>query len=254
MIFQRSRSIIVQFFYIMIIVSSVVSCAPKITPINYETIDVEKILENIHVENNKRVSLQGVARVRAINNSDNISIKQVTILGQNYAFHIEALAILGYSVAALTSDGKKILFRTRNKQTVFEDAQNFNLSYFYPGISSTIKMREMIDILFGKVPFGLWGSDHDPFISKGNFLIVKYINSIGTETVLHIDPINKCIKTADIEIDDNNLRIEYSDYTVTNNLFFPRKIKLSYLSNKLKIVYEKGLVLNKQVNTSLLLR
>lgn len=256
MALERFRFFIVRFYYVILVVILVGSCAPNIQQANYKNIDTDKILQKVQADNNKRVTLQGIARVRVKNNFDNISIRQVTVLGQNSMFHLEALAIFGHSLATLTSDGKRIVLLTSDDQAVFEDIESVNLSYLYPGLPPMIKIKELIDILFGKVPFGLWNPDYNPTIGKeNNALTATYINSRDSKTVLYIDPDNGQVMSADIEVRDNNLlHVEYSNYKSVNDVLFPKKIKLSYLSNELQINYEKNLILNKQTDIRLLFR
>ena len=242
-----------RFFLILILIYTAGSCAPKVTPIDYENLDVERILDNIQSRSNKLNSLQGIARVRAKNNFDNLSIRQVTILETPYMFRLEALAAFGQSLAVVTSNGEQVVFRTRGEEVVFEDVRKFNLTYFYPGVPSEIKTKELIDLLLGKIPFGLWESNYDLSVDKEeNLLVVKYINSNNTQTVLYLDPVNEYVRAADIGIEDENiLRINYSDYSKIDNVQFPKNISLSYQSNELKIRYEKDLILNKQVESGL---
>ena len=238
---------------IFILMITLGSCAPKVTPIDFESLDVERILENIQAESSKLNTLQGIARVRAKNNFDTLSIRQVTILETPYMFRLEALAAFGQSLAVVTSNGKQVVFRTRGEEVVFEDVKRFNLTYFYPGIPSEIKTKEIIDLLLGKIPFGLWEKDYELSVDKNdNLLVVKYINSNNTQTVLYLDPLNEIVRAADIGIEDENImRINYSDHKSIDDILFPKKISLSYRTNVLKIKYEKDLVLNKQVESGL---
>ena len=255
-LFQRFRLLAMRFCYIVIILLSVSSCLPKVISINYESLDLDEILEKIGTENNKRKTLQGIARIRAKNNFDSFSVKQVTILESPHMFRLEAIAAFGQTFAMVVSNGERVVFKTRDEQIVFEDVKKFSLTYFYPGVPSVIGTKELVDLLLGKVPFGLWNQDYDLSVSKkDNLLIVKYMNLNGTQTVLYLDLINECIKAADIWVSgDDVLHIEYLDYINIDNTHFPRKIILNYLSNELKIGYEKDLILNKQIDTSLFLQ
>ncbi|MGI9533860.1 MAG: DUF4292 domain-containing protein [Thermodesulfobacteriota bacterium] len=242
-------------FYLVLLIFSISSCAPVIAPVNFENLDVNKILENIQRENNEINTLQGIARVRAKNNFDNVSIRQVTVVETPYMFRLEALAAFGQSLAVVTSNGEQVIFKTRGEEVVFDDVKQFNLTYFYPGIPNEIKTKELIDLLLGKVPFGLWGKDYDLSVNKNdNLLVVKYINSNKTQTVLYLDPVNEYVKAADIGINDEDImHIDYSDYKNIGNLRFPKNISLNYISNELKIRYEKDLILNKQIDAGLFL-
>ena len=248
--FQRFKYLI----HIVILIAAG-SCAPKITPVDFETVDVDGILEKIENENREISTLQGIARVRAKNKFDSLSIRQVTILETPYMFRLEALAAFGQSLAVVTSNGEQVVFKTRGEEVVFQDVRKFNLTYFYPGIPPEIRTKELIDLLLGKVPFGLWIKDYElSFSESDNLLIVKYINSNNTNTVLYLDPVNEYVTAADIEIDNENiLRIDYSNYKSIGDIRFPKNISLNYLSNELKISYEKDLLLNKQVDAGLFL-
>ncbi|MGI9553347.1 MAG: DUF4292 domain-containing protein [Thermodesulfobacteriota bacterium] len=242
-------------FYILVLIFSIGSCAPKIAPVNFENLDVDNILEEIQRENSEINTLQGIARVRAKNNFDNVSIRQVTVVETPYMFRLEALAAFGQSLAVVTSNGQQVVFKTRGEEVVFDDVKQFNLTYFYPGIPDEIKTKELIDLLLGKVPFGLWGEDYEiSFNDNKNLLVVKYINSNKSQTVLYLDPVKEHVKAADIVIDDENImHIDYSEYKNFGNLKFPKKISLIYISNEIKISYEKDLILNKQIDAGLFL-
>ncbi len=245
-----------QFHYLTLILILAISCAPKIPQVSFKNVDTDGLLKKIQADSDKRVTLQGIARVTARNSFDRISVRQVTVLGKNSSFHLETLAIFGQSIAALTSDGKRAVLLTRSGQTVFEEAKNISLSYFYPGVPPVIKITELIDLLFGKVPFGLWSLDRRPSIEqKNNSLTATYVNSRGSETMLYINPESGQVTSADIQVGSGNtLHVEYSDYTEVTGMVFPRKIKLSYLSNEIQINYEKDLILNKQTDIKLLTR
>ncbi len=253
MIPERPRFSIVRFYYVILVVVLAGSCALSLEQVSYKSVDTDKILHKVRTDNDKRVTLQGIARVRVRNSFENISIRQVTVLGQSSTFHLEALAIFGHSLATLTSDGKRVVLLTPDDQAVFEDTDSFDLSYFYPDLPPVVKIRELIDVLFGKVPFGLWDPDQNPVTGKeNNLLTVTYTNSRDSKTMLYINPYNGQIMSADIETGDNNLlHVEYSNYKSINGLLFPKKIKLSYLSNELQINYEKDLILNKETDIRL---
>ena len=232
------------------------SCAPKVSEINFETLDVENILKNIKDEKNEVNTLQGIARVKAKDNFDSISIKQVTLLETPYKFRLEALAAFGQSIAVILSDGEEVVFRTRGEEVVFEDVKKFNLTYFYPGIPQEIKSGEIIELLLGRVPFGMWENDYDVSFEGGeNLLRVEYPNLNGTKTVLQLDPVTQTIKNAEIQLNEEEyVKIEYDDYNDIDNITFPNRISLNYGSNSIKIKYENDLVLNNQIDEGLFLK
>lgn len=230
-------------------------CVPKEVPVSYEDINSDEILLQVKHNQESISSLRGVARVKAKSRFDDLVINQITLLRLPLEFRLEALAAFGQSIAVLTSNGEKVVFKTSGDQVVFPDVRNFNLSNFYPGIPSELKTRQLIDLLIGKIPFGLWNEEYDlGFESENGKLTVKYLNSSGTNTLLKIDPLSGNILNAEVYLDEENiLKIDYTNFTKLDNLVFPKTIELKYLAYELSIKYG-DLNLNDKIEDSLFLQ
>lgn len=228
------------------------ACVPKQAPIYYENINIPEIMRLAESQQDKIHSLRGMARVKAKSKYDDLVIKQVTLLKVPLKFRLEALALFGQSIAVVTSDGNQVIFKTSHDQVVFPDVRNFNLSYFYPGIPTELKTEQIIDLLLGKVPFGLWSEEYDVSFDKSKQkLLVDYKNSNNTQTVLTLDPVSGYIEYADINLDGKNiLKISYTNFTKLDNLIFPKTIYFKYLSYELSIKYSE-INLNDKINDSL---
>ena len=157
-------------------------------------------------------------------NFDDVAINQITVLELPLKFRLEALAVFGQSVAVVTSDGERVVFRTSSDEITFPDVRNFNLSYFYPGIPEELKTEQLIELLMGKVPFGLWDEDYDVVLDKERAKIaVEYINSGNTITVILIDPVTGNIESADIVLEGESLlTINYTNYQELDSYLFPK--------------------------------
>lgn len=227
-------------------------CVPKQVPINYDEIKVDEILQLIKTNQENLYSLRGVARVKAKSRYDDVVISQVTLLQLPLKFRLEALAAFGQSIAVLTSDGEKVIFRTSNDQVVFPDVRNFNLSIFYPGIPTELKTEQLMDLLIGKIPFGLWPENYNVgFDKEAQKMLVEYKNSNSLNTLLTIDPVSVNIEHAEINLDESNiLKINYTNFTKLDNLVFPKNIDLKYLSYELSIKYSE-IELNDNIDDSL---
>lgn len=214
-------------------------CAPKQIPVNYDELNIEQILINVKTNQQGLESLRGIARVKARSSFDDLVINQVTLLQLPLKFRLEALAAFGQSLAVLTSDGSQVVFRTSNDQVVFPDVENFNLSNFYPGIPGELKSAQLIELLLGKIPFGLWPKKYKTELDKRQGkIIISYMNANNTETVLTVDPLTENIDRAEIVLDGENvLTIDYSNITMIDSLKFPKAINLSYLTYELSIKY-----------------
>ena len=228
------------------------SCAPKQVPVNFDEINVDEILKQVKTNQESLRSLRGVARVKAKSRYDDIVISQVTLLQLPLKFRLEALAAFGQSVAVLTSDGEKIIFKTSNDQVVFPDVRNFNLSNFYAGFPMELKTQQLMDLQMGKIPFGLWTAMYDiGFDEQAQKIHVKYENSNSLNTQLIIDPVSGYIEHAKINLDESNiLKISYTNFTKLDNLVFPKSIDLKYLTYELSIKYSE-LKLNDDIEDSL---
>ena len=239
-------------FLIFTVLLLFAACAPKQVPVNYDEINIDEILLQVKSNQESIRSLRGVARVKAKSSYDDLVINQVTLLQLPLKFRLEALAAFGQSIAVLTSDGEKVIFKTSNDQVVFPDVENFNLSHFYPGIPRELKTPQLIDLLLGKIPFGLWIEDYSVNINKEKGKIeIYYINSNNTETRLSIDPLTGYLERADVDLGNSNiLSIDYTNYIKLDNLVFPKAIYLKYLSYELSIKYG-DLSLNDKIEDSL---
>ena len=239
-------------FLIFTVLLLFAACAPKQVPVNYDEINIDEILLQVKSNQETIKSLRGVARVKAKSSYDDLVINQVTLLQLPLKFRLEALAAFGQSIAVLTSDGEKVIFKTSNDQVVFQDVENFNLSHFYPGIPRELKTPQLIDLLLGKIPFGLWIEDYSVNINKEKGKIeIYYINSNNTETRLSIDPLTGYLERADVDLGNSNiLSIDYTNYIKLDNLVFPKAIYLKYLSYELSIKYG-DLSLNDKIEDSL---
>ena len=241
--------------YISIIaclVFGIAGCAPKQVPVNFDEINVDDILEQAKINQQGLESLRGVARVKAKSSFDDLVINQVTLLQLPLKFRLEALAAFGQSLAVLTSDGEQVVFRTSNDQVVFPDVRNFNLSNFYPGIPREIKSAQLIDLLMGKIPFGLWSEEYATELDKEKGkILVDFTNSNNSNTLLTVDPSSANIERAEIVLDGSNiLTIDYANFTNFDRFVFPKAIYLNYQSYELSIKYGE-LNLNDKIDDSL---
>ena len=239
-------------FPIFILFLIFLSCAPKQVPVNFDEINVDEVLQKLKTNNEKLNSLSGIARVKAKSSYDDIVISQVTVLQLPLKFRLEALAAFGQSIAVLTSDGEKVIFRTSDDQVVFPDVRNFNLSNFYPGIPSELKTEQLMDLLIGKIPFGLWTAMYDiGFDEQAQKILVKYKNSNNNNTLLIIDPLSGFIEHAEINMDESNtIEIDYTNFIKIDDLVFPKNIDLKYLTYQLSIKYSE-INLNEDIDESL---
>jgi len=248
----RNYNFTMRLHILILILFFFAGCAPKHVPVNFDEINVDEVLKKVKTNQESLRSLRGVARVKAKSKYDDIVISQVTLLQLPLKFRLEALAAFGQSIAVLTSDGEKVIFRTSNDQVVFPDVRNFNLSNFYPGIPTELRTEQLMDLLLGKIPFGLWTAMYDiGFDDLAQKILVKYENSNSLNTMLIIDPVSGYIEHAEINLDESKiLKIDYTNFTKLDNLVFPKGIDLKYLTYELSIKYNE-LKLNDNIDNSL---
>ena len=236
----------------LLLLTFIVSCASKTLDLNVQNIDIRDILESIERSNSAFNRLEGLAKVKAIDPFESISFNQVTLLDHPDRFRLEALAVFGQTVAVVISDGQHVYFKTPRESIKFDDSRNFNLSYFYTNAPSELKTAELIDILLGKVPFGLWSDNNKVNIDFDGKLSVSYINKNGTNTTLNIEPLRKRVISAEVGLDSKeSLIISYLNHQDINGFNFPRTVKILYSRGELIINYDKDILLNSEIDSNL---
>lgn len=239
-------------YSLLLLLTFIVSCASKTLNLNVENIDIRNILESVERSNSAFNKLKGLAKIKAINPFESVSFNQVTVLDHPDRFRLEAIAVFRQTVAVIISDGKHVYFRTPRESIKFEDSKNFNLSYFYTDIPLELRTGELIDILLGKVPFGLWTDHKDINIDFDGKLLVSYINGNGTNTTLLIEPLKKRVVSAEIELGSKeNLVINYLNFQDINGFDFPMTIKILYSRGELIVNYDKNILLNSEIDNDL---
>ena len=238
----------------LVLLLLIISCSAKTVNLKVENVDIHKILDSIKKSNSEINSLEGLAKVKAVSSFDNVSYNQATILEYPDLFRLEALAVFGQTIAVIISDGEKVYFKTPRESITFDDSQKFNLSYFYSDIPTELKTTQLIEILLGKIPFGLWDENKIIGISEERELFVNYKNDNETYTSIYFNPINGEINTMIIELSNGeNLRINYSDYNRIGDNNFPKTIEILYAKGQLIIKYGKDILLNSEVDSNLFL-
>jgi len=194
-----------------------------------------------------------MASVRIESIDENSSFKQATIVEKPDFFRLEILALFGKTVGVLVSNGEKVYLRTSRDEMVFENASRFNLSYFYPGIPPEITTDVLTDILLGKVPFGLWQEGYSLDIDNESRLFrIRYINSIGTLTILFVNPANKRVQKALVTLDrGKTVEINYDNFVKGRDEYFPMEVEISAEGYLLKLSYLNSLKINPEIDRKL---
>lgn len=222
------------------------SCATVEHNVMVRNIDLDDILGTIESNQNSVSSLRGMASVRIESISEDSSFKQATVVKSPDMFRLEILAIFGKTIGVLVSDGEKVYLNTARDSMVFEDAGNFNLSYFYPGIPREINTVVLSDMLLGRVPFGLWEDSYSLRVDRETRLLdISYRNTLGSTTSVLADPVKKRVEKARVNLyNDRTVNIEYSDFGFDGMDFFPKRTEIKSDGYLLRITYVSSLDIN----------
>lgn len=238
---------------VIILVVLMQSCAGMQQDINVRNISINEVLQTVETNQDSVKSLKGMASVRIESIAENSAFSQATVVKEPDIFRLEIIAAFGKTIGVLLSDGDKVYLRTSRDELVFEDAENFNLSYFYPGIPPEITSKVLTEILLGRVPFGLWHNTYDLEIDQDSrMLAITYSNSINTDTTVLLDPISKRVEKALINLyNDRVVDIDFMDFGFDGMEFFPKVIRISADKYMLKLSYVSSLDINPDLESDI---
>lgn len=246
----------IRHFYYLIVVTSVMilqSCATVEQEVMVREINVDDVLNSVEKNQMSVNTLKGMASVRIESIAEDSSFKQATIVKSPDIFRLEILALFGKTIGLLISDGNKVYLRTTRDEMVFENAERFNLSYFYPGIPPEITTSVLADILLGRVPFGLWQDSYTIGMDETTRLFdISYENSLGTKTSLLVDPLKKRVEKAIVNLYNGRVvEIDYADFGFGGMSSFPKKVEISADGYLLKLSYISSLDINPELDGGL---
>lgn len=231
------------------------SCAPRVAEIDVTGADAENIIKKIELFESGVRSVKGLARVRIKTAADKVSYTQVTIAEEPNLIRLEALNPFGSTVGFISSDGRHIYIISSGEKGVYDAAEEFDLSYVYPGLDIRITAESLVNLVMGRLPLRIYEAAEKPEIAADAGLIKLTWRDAksGEENMLWVNHENYRVEKADFTLGNGErarLLYEYFGGLVDGH-YFPRKIDFATGGLSINIVYEPDLELNGGVDRAL---
>lgn len=193
--------------YLILILPLLLSCARKTVEVDIGRIDIEDVISRVMGAKDSVNSVRGLASVKIESPNSNVSYKQVTIAEQPNLLYLEARAPFGRTVGVIISNGRKVYVISADERSEFDNSDEFDFSYFYPDLPVRITLKNLVNLLLGRLP-------EDPDFANSRVLVgaddgrivLSLFKDNKKESVLWIDPANYRISKAMITMKNGPLR------------------------------------------------
>ncbi len=228
------------------------SCAGKFPPAVTEHQDFSAILAKAKQTQQGFTSIKARARVSIKSPQAKIVFDQVATVVRPEFLRIAVFAPFGEMLARVVSDGKSVRMKTNWEELVFENAEDFRLSYLYPGLPPQLGVEDVINFLLGGSPVAIPKKDYSVRAGKKEGEIV-FVFSGKTPVRVTVDPRRNFITRVEGELSDGQkARIEFSlPKRIAPDTYFPRKLLFETADYSLSVNYDENLRVNSKADISL---
>ncbi|MGB3365129.1 MAG: DUF4292 domain-containing protein [Thermodesulfobacteriota bacterium] len=240
---------------IVISILFLASCGAKKGAVQIEDDNLSVILEKIELFEGAVRSLKGLAKVKIKTPDNKISYTQVTIAERPDLLRLEALNPFGKTVGFISSDSTNIYIISPSERGIYDSNTNFDLAYVYPGLNLKITATNLVNLVLGRLPDGVYDLKSAPEMSADGDLIKLNFNSDNSSesNALWVNGTNYRIERAEFSLDQGATAVvtyEYFD-SLIDGFYFPKTIDFASEGLSITIIYEPDLELNKNVDKSL---
>ena len=176
---------------------------------------------------------------------------QVTLARNPGFLRVALLAPFGETLATVVSDGKSVRMKTAMEEIVFADAENFRLSYLYPGLPSGLEMRDLVAFLTARLPVEVPGKDYAARRAGGRGEIL-FSFSGNRRLEVTVDPRRNVVSRVDYESSDGVAStIVYSGFRkLAPGVYFPGRLRFEASGYGLDVAYGDDLRVNSVLDVS----
>ena len=228
------------------------SCAGKFPPTVAEHPDFSAILAKAKQTQQGFTSVKARARVSIKSPQAKIVFDQVATVVRPEFLRIAVFAPFGEMLARVVSDGKSVRMKTNWEELVFENAEDFRLSYLYPGLPPQLGVEDVINFLLGGSPFAIPQKDYSARVGESEGEIT-FVFSGKTPVRVTVDPRRNFITRVEGELSDGQkAKIEFSlPKRIAPDTYFPRKLLFETADYSLSVNYDENLRVNSKADISL---
>lgn len=228
------------------------SCAGKLPPEVAEHPDLSAVLAKAKQNQRDFNSIKARARVSIRSPQAKIVFDQVATVSRPEFLRISIFAPFGEMLARVVSDGETVRMKTNREELIFENAEDFRLSYLYPGIPPQLGVGDIVNFLLGGSPFVIPREGYSVRAGRKKGEIV-FMFSGSTPVRVTVDLRRSFITAVEGELGDGEkARIEFSLLKqIAPDTYFPRKLLFETADYSLSVNYDENLRVNSKADLSL---
>lgn len=227
------------------------SCAGKLPPPTAGHPDPSAILAKAKHTQTGFTSIKARARVSIKSPQGKIVFDQVATVVRPEFLRISVFAPFGEMLARVVSDGESVRMKTSWEELVFENPENFRLSYLYPGLPPQLGVKDIVNFLLGGSPFAIPQKSYSVRTGKKEGEIV-FVFSGSAPLQVTVDFQRNFITRVEGTLSDGKkAKIEFSLLKrIDSDIYFPRKLLFETSDYSLNVNYDENLRVNSKTDIS----
>ena len=196
-------------------------------------------------------SIKARARVSIKSPQGKIVFDQVGTAVRPEFLRVSVFAPFGEMLARVVSDGESVRMKTNWEELIFENPEDFRLSYLYPGLPPQLGVEEIVNFLLGGSPFAIPQKSYSVRAGEREGEIV-FVFSGSTPLRVTVDSRRNFITRVEgVLSDGERARIEFSLLKrIASDTYFPRKLLFETADYSLSVNYDENLRVDSKADIS----
>lgn len=197
------------------------------------------------------VSVRSRAGVSIESPRERMFFDQATLARNPGFLRVALLAPFGETLATVVSDGKSVRMKTALEEVVFDDAENFSLSYLYPGLPSGMGMSDLVGFLTARLPLEVPEENYTArYVGRRGEILFAFSGPMRLEVT--VDPRRNVVSRVDYESSDGVAStVIFSDFRkLAPDLYFPARLRFESSGYGLSVAYADDLRVNSGLDVS----
>ena len=227
------------------------SCAGKLPPATADRPDLSAVLAKAKHARTGFASIKARARVSIKSPQGKIVFDQVATAVRPEFLRVSVFAPFGEMLARVVSDGESVRMKTNWEELIFENPDDFRLSYLYPGLPPQLGVGDIVNFLLGGSPFAIPEKGYSARAGEKEGEIVFVFLGSAPLRVTVDSPRNFITAVEGALYDGEKVRVEFSmPKRIAPDTYFPRKLLFESADYSLSVNYDENLRVNSKTDIS----
>ena len=242
---MRHRWVFVPFILLLF------SCAGKLPPFTADRPDLSAVLAEAKRTQMGFTSIKARARVSIKSPQGKIVFDQVATAVRPEFLRVSVFAPFGEMLARVVSDGESVRMKTNWEELIFENPEDFRLSYLYPGLPPQLGVEDIVNFLLGGSPFVIPQKSYSARAGEKEGEIVFVFSESAPLRVTVDSSRNFITRVEGVLSDGKKAKIEFSLLKrIASDTYFPRKLVFETADYSLNVNYDENLRVNSKADIS----